>query len=242
LKPVLAIAALVAGAALAPSASGASNQPPPRGPLGAVKVTIGGPARERSSYLPVGPGRGRDHIPSSVPRPAPATVIVRSSSAASLSIFDQPALPVRSVPTSLRDGSFCPIDPTSVHLLAVTPSKKRIYLARGPKDSLTWVILDARGPGGGGGCSAASEVRARGAVVLAPEEGPATVRGGGLRAARRPPPPRYVVGFALDGYTSASGGGKRVPIVQNVFVIDHAGPIRTVSVSGPAGHKSVRLR
>ncbi len=112
----------------------------------------------------------------------------------------------------------------SVRLALASPSGREIWVARAPGD---YVVIADTVPGGptGAGAEPAAALARRGGVFLG---------GGGSGDGW------YMTGLVADGYTLASGGGRSVPIRDNVFLFEGGTPFSEVTVSGPAGARILR--
>lgn len=156
-----------------------------------------------------------------------------------IALLRRAGVPPAQIPDDLfRTG--CGIYTDRVHLIATSPMGNRVWVAWGADRQVTWWVENGgRGGGGGGGCSSLEEVVDRRAIVLSPDVGPTVTRSDGT--VRRPDPARFVAGFAVDGIDRAEVGGIVVPVTESAFTIRSDDPIRRVTVTGPAGTRTVRL-
>lgn len=150
-----------------------------------------------------------------IPGPVP-------SSALSLSVFDRPRT-AEPPPRQLADFGIGVYE-ESVRLALRNRSGIEVWVARGEDDHL---VLAAKGPTGswGLGGELAADLGRRGGVSMGGQDGPGE--------------PWYMSGLVADGYTVASGGGRSTPIRDNVFLFEGGTPFTSITISGPAGTRTL---
>lgn len=165
--------------------------------------------------------------PAPAPDPGPQPIAGPvPPSALDLAVFAH-ATPV--APNDAPDGLGSPttrVYAEGIRLALRSPSGRAVWVARGGGDHLLMTIAGPTGVAVTAGGPAA-EVARLGGVSASGRDGVGEDWYGG--------------GIVVDGYTTASGGGRTVPIVNNVFLFEGGAAITEVTVSGPAGTRRLRL-
>lgn len=153
--------------------------------------------------------------PSPIQGPVPA-------SALDMAVFDRPP----SAETAPHDllTSTPRVYAESIRLALRTPSGHSIWMARAEGDVVVMASGRPRGIGSLGAHPAAS-LGGRGGSVMYGKDQPGT--------------PWFFLGMAVDGYTRATGGGRSVPIRNNVFLFEGGKRFSHVTLSGPGGTRTI---